>query len=1613
MATQTSVIETLFQTANADRTAGDFNAVTNAQTGLGNATTRTDQIMAGQNRTLGSLIGRFAVLTGSLFAVTGAFRSLQIASQVQDSFRGLDTLAGQAAQDGLAILDSVRETTKNQLTLDSAIKSINLSLASGFDSAQINALADSALRASIALGTDLQDAVSRITRATAKLEPELLDEIGIMTKVGRATRDYAESLGISVDELTQFQRSQAFVTAVIDEADRKFGDINTTVTTTSQTFAQLGVRVADILQQTGQSIGNFTAPIISGILDSPAAVATAIGLALSGATRIASPIISRASAKLGNSFVTSMASAAGDPELFTRRAFAGFDINTLQRSPAAQGLTNALGSLIVTSQRRALSSKEIRSLSDKAGQYVKEFERQFYKINSRLGRSDVLAERIGVSEDDFRQSAIRQSGIIRTSINQVAESQRILDNAVLDSQSIFVKAMSVMGVAAHTFGQVVRRVGLVLRTTFIFGPFALAGVAAFASLIGRGDDFNAKILEIKNNIGGLFSTSNLRARDLFSSLIGEAIEARETVEEQFKAIESFKLERRTRLFGFIPITISEERTKEQLGQELSRVMANISTDKSFFDRVFSTKSASLIGASAATGALVGALVGPVGASTGAVAGAVVGTVGAIGTAIYDSVTGAIEEIDKSRAKDVLGNAVFGSLDEDVAGRFGQVFREIEKKRDESLNPQTRGFFQRELDFLVDMVQYIPQLEAISSIAAATNESSAQIVNSYRLFKQEFDGFTATGGISSLFGEELTFEKITRDTEFMKAAYQQIGEEATRNLDTFITFTNSITNDSLRSYKLLSTAADEVISGGNVEKIEQGLANAGTNNLKIQRDIIGAIQHRTSVQEEATVAFNRGGREQFESLTQIVNETDRVLERNKENLSVLIAQKEFLDGQLEVLKQTEAFDTFAKRFGATDPFSAAFDAFTGAGLTDLEAIDLFGNESLENITKYRAETERTRAVLTDLQLEDQIPFTSNLSVANAQSFADRMNNIKGVTAEWNSELSRVSFVVNTLDNQTGDLVVRSGFLPIKTTDYVREAKKAVDIDNIRVRLAGQLVDRLTDLALNERKRIDENLEGIKNTIAEVDRELDGLVNEGKIISLQIDADVNRVNRELAQLNLGDQVAGLELQQETEARKINLGIGDFEKYASISKDLERKREEVVKTQLDGINANLEEEKRIIIAERDNDLKRVAASTRARVAQIEDERKLAVEDLNNKITFLKGVESLDENQIANLKRIYETFEGNLDALFTGVAKTLGQDFDVDLSAYEEPIRGVASGTIDELMRGIDQTNEAYGSLTDKIKQAGMQEQRNIFARAAGDVRVADKRAEIERREVTLAEEAAARKEAAEKAANERVIQDAILRAEMVKSQLLGIFNSVESNISNALQQINNLVLEGEDNSDTIGDVGKNLLKGIQKDIFRIAIADPVSRGTSNIISSIFGIDRKGLDNLTFRGDALKVFVEGTSPTTGLLGGAIDGGNKVQGFARKALSTGAGLFTNPISTIASFFASGGYVPRGYATGGTIQRDRVPAMLEPGEYVIKKTAVENFGRNNLASINANNGQGGMPQIQFNVINQSGEKLEPTETKTRFDGEKYIIDAVVKNIRQNGAIKKEMNGRSR
>lgn len=227
---------------------------------------------------LGGFVGAYAGAAATFFALQQGFSALKESAKLEQSVQGTKTLASAIGQSGDTILSQIKLITRGQLTLKDAAESANLALASGFNTDQIQRLTTIATKASIALGRDLGDSFSRLVKGSAKLEPELLDELGLFTRIEPAVQAYAAQIGKSEKFLTNFERRQAFVNAVMEEGERKFNALSLSTSTPISSLEKLAASIYDIGLAIGGVLAHSFQPFADFISGSFANSLSAVGL---------------------------------------------------------------------------------------------------------------------------------------------------------------------------------------------------------------------------------------------------------------------------------------------------------------------------------------------------------------------------------------------------------------------------------------------------------------------------------------------------------------------------------------------------------------------------------------------------------------------------------------------------------------------------------------------------------------------------------------------------------------------------------------------------------------------------------------------------------------------------------------------------------------------------------------------------------------------------------------------------------------------------------------------------------------------------------------------------------------------------------------------------------------------------------------------------------------------------------------------------------------------------------------------------------------------------------------------------------------------------------------
>ena len=267
------------------------------------------------NQTLGEggssgLVGAYATLAANVFAATAAFNALRQASQVQQLVEGLEAL-GRASGDNLTLLaQRIKDAAGQAIALDQALRVASVGASAGFDGKQLEGLAIVARSAAIALGRDVGDAIDRLARGAAKLEPEILDELGIFVRLDDASAKYAASIGVATSELTRFQQRQAFANEIIEQGGQKFSEIGDNVDVSS--FDALAATLGDLARSFTDFFNTVLGPIASFFANNTVALAGFFMAITKGIMSQALPMLNKfaASAQKGAMLQVQQAQAA-------------------------------------------------------------------------------------------------------------------------------------------------------------------------------------------------------------------------------------------------------------------------------------------------------------------------------------------------------------------------------------------------------------------------------------------------------------------------------------------------------------------------------------------------------------------------------------------------------------------------------------------------------------------------------------------------------------------------------------------------------------------------------------------------------------------------------------------------------------------------------------------------------------------------------------------------------------------------------------------------------------------------------------------------------------------------------------------------------------------------------------------------------------------------------------------------------------------------------------------------------------------------------------------------------------------------------------------------------
>ena len=616
MAVIKNIIKTIFQAQGSDRSIRELNNLGKAQTRLGQSSASAGRAFSTQASGLGGLVAAYAGAAATTFALQQAFSKLADAARAAQTLDGLTSLAATSGANASKILQSVQEATKGQLTLVQAAQQANLSLSAGFNTDQIERLAGVATKASRALGRDLTDAYTRVVRGSAKMETELLDELGIYTKIAPATRAYATAMGKAVSQLSEYERRQAFVNSVIEEGERKFRSINTTIPSSAEKIEAFGVTVVNIATQFGILLADVVAPLADFLANNVVASLSAVGLAFSLVAAKGASLLTGALSRL----VVKTTEIAVSSENVARKmlgmrntviaansAIQTINVSTLRLSDAQKA---ELVSLQQTATTRALSSAEMKKAIALVNINTAAITTETTALQSSLAtsnakvaslRAEMQAKQAAYNMDRTNTVALQEArsargaygaavrannAVVATNTPIIAANTAALTANAAASAAVTTATTGALARVSGGISAVIKGVGALFAATsalvlgfisfisiavIVVGFFALITLG-IAKLLGKERELTAFITTVGTRLKeAVFGLSDKDTRNVFLGIATDTLEKLEAVDSRLKNLDTFTFKKK--VFG---VEVEITKTKEDIINEVESAIADLS-----------------------------------------------------------------------------------------------------------------------------------------------------------------------------------------------------------------------------------------------------------------------------------------------------------------------------------------------------------------------------------------------------------------------------------------------------------------------------------------------------------------------------------------------------------------------------------------------------------------------------------------------------------------------------------------------------------------------------------------------------------------------------------------------------------------------------------------------------------------------------------------------------------------------------------------------------------------------------------------------------------------------------------------------------------------------------
>lgn len=212
-----------------------------------------------------STIKTIASIGAAYLAVNKAWDYADQAAKYEQSRQAFNSMAEGMGADAEKVFERVRKLSGGLIDDNALIESMNKAISLGIPIEKLGDLMLIARAKSRDMGITTTQAFNDIATGIGRGSPLILDNLGLVMKVGTANEQMAASLGKTVQELTDKEKKMAILNATLDAGKEALSRHNLEVLTDKERMDSLGASAANLGIELGKLLKGPLSDVSSGL----------------------------------------------------------------------------------------------------------------------------------------------------------------------------------------------------------------------------------------------------------------------------------------------------------------------------------------------------------------------------------------------------------------------------------------------------------------------------------------------------------------------------------------------------------------------------------------------------------------------------------------------------------------------------------------------------------------------------------------------------------------------------------------------------------------------------------------------------------------------------------------------------------------------------------------------------------------------------------------------------------------------------------------------------------------------------------------------------------------------------------------------------------------------------------------------------------------------------------------------------------------------------------------------------------------------------------------------------------------------------------------------------